>query len=121
VASGQYAGGYGSPDETWAGPRQPGAGCSRHGAKQPTWPWYDNVPPVFWLLQRDVDQGRRELNYSEFDRPQREARDSAESVKNGSMPPSFYTWLHSDATLSPAERDAFIRGLQTTFGGAGAR
>ncbi len=95
--------------------------CFDCHSNETTWPWYSNVAPVSWLLQRDVDEGRRELNYSEFDRPQREARDSAESVQNGTMPPSFYTWLHSDATLSPAERDAFVRGLQATFGGRGAR
>jgi hypothetical protein len=95
--------------------------CYDCHSNETSWPWYSNVAPMSWLVQYDVDQGRRELNYSEFDRPQGEARDSAETVQNGSMPPGFYTWLHSDAALTPAERDELIRGLQATFGGARAR
>jgi hypothetical protein len=90
--------------------------CYDCHSNETTWPWYSNVAPVSWLLQRDVEEGRRALNYSEFDRPQQEAGDSAETVQNGTMPPDFYFWLHPEAQLSPAERDAFIRGLQATFG-----
>ena len=95
--------------------------CYDCHSNETTWPWYSNVAPVSWLLQRDVDEGRRELNYSELDRPQQEARDSAETVQNGTMPPNFYVWLHPEAGLSPAERDAFIRGLQATFGSERSR
>jgi hypothetical protein len=31
------------------------------------------------------------------------------------MPPWFYTILHSNASLSKAEQDSLIRGLQATF------
>jgi hypothetical protein len=68
-----------------------------------------------------VDEGRRLLNYTEWDRPQQEARDSAETVQKGTMPVDFYVWLHPEARLSPTERDALIRGLQATFGTEGSR
>jgi hypothetical protein len=29
------------------------------------WPWYSHVAPISWLVQRDVDEGRRKLNLSE--------------------------------------------------------
>jgi mono/diheme cytochrome c family protein len=90
--------------------------CYDCHSNETTWPWYSNVAPASWLIQRDVDQGRREVNYSEFDRPQREARESAETVQKGSMPLRYYVWLHPDAALTPAERDALVRGLQATFG-----
>ncbi len=95
--------------------------CYDCHSNQTTWPWYSNVAPVSWLIQRDVDQGRREVNFSAWDRPQREARDSAETVQKGTMPPAYYVWLHPDADLSPAERDALARGLQATIGLKGAR
>jgi hypothetical protein len=95
--------------------------CFDCHSNETTWPWYSNVAPVSWLAQRDVDEGRRELNYSEFDRSQREASDSAETVQKGTMPPSYYVWLHSEAGLSPADRDALIRGLQATFGSERSR
>ncbi len=83
--------------------------CHSH---QTVWPWYSNIAPMSWLVQRDVDLGRRKVNYSEWDRPQEEAAESAETVQNGTMPPWYYPW----ARLSTAERQALIRGLEATFG-----
>jgi len=63
-----------------------------------------------------VVRGRKEVNFSEWDRSQREARKSAGEVRKGSMPPWYYPW----ATLNAAEREALIRGLDGTLG-RGAR
>ena len=92
--------------------------CYACHSNETTWPWYSYVAPTSWLIQRDVDQGRREVNYSEWDRPQREARESAETVQRGTMPPWYYTLLHPAARLSPSEREALMRGLEATFGQA---
>jgi hypothetical protein len=69
-----------------------------------------------WLAQRDVEEGRRKLNFSEWDRPQKEARESAETVRKGEMPPWFYVPLHPDARLTPEETRALIAGLEATLG-----
>ncbi len=92
-----------------------------------TWPWYSNVAPVSWLVTRDVDDGRSTLNFSEWDKPQEvDIGEIAESIDGGGMPPSYYTWLHSKAGLSKAEKQQLIAGLEKTFrisppigGGAG--
>ena len=34
------------------------------------WPWDSDVAPASWLVQRDVDEGRGILNFSEWDTPQ---------------------------------------------------
>ena len=81
-----------------------------------TWPWYSNVAPVSWLVQHDVDAGRRTLNFSEWDRRQgAEAADVAEVVREGEMPPLQYKPLHADARLSAAEREQLARGLERTL------
>jgi Haem-binding domain len=80
------------------------------------WRWYSNVAPASWLVQRDVDGGRGQFNFSEWNRPQDvSAGDLADSIRGGSMPPWFYVLLHSDAKLSGAEKDALINGLNATF------
>lgn len=89
--------------------------CFDCHSNETVWPWYSDVAPIAWLVQRDVDKGRRELNFSEWDRPPREAREAAESIQKGKMPPSYYL-LRPDATLSPTERDVLVRGLQATLG-----
>ncbi len=91
--------------------------CFACHSNQVEWPWYSNLAPVSWLVQRDVEQGRRKVNFSEFDRPQRDARDAAEQVQKGAMPQPYFVALHPEANLTPTEREALIQGLQLTFGG----
>jgi hypothetical protein len=86
--------------------------CFDCHSNQTVWPWYANVAPISWLVQRDVHEGRRELNFSEWDRRQKEGRESAGTVRKGSMPPWYYPW----AQLSAPERQALIRGLENTLG-----
>lgn len=90
--------------------------CFDCHSNETAWPWYSNIAPVSWLIQRDVDEGRQALNYSEWDRGQREARESAKTVKKGEMPPWFYALPGSSAYLTPAERSALVAGLELTFG-----
>jgi hypothetical protein len=91
--------------------------CYDCHSNQTAWPWYTQVAPISWLAQYDVEKGRDELNFSEFDRAQKEARESAKSVQEGEMPPWYYVLAHPEASLQPAERQALIRGLQATLGG----
>lgn len=79
------------------------------------WPWYSNVAPISWLVQRDVDEGREELNFSEWNRPQ-EGDEAAETVRDGSMPPRQYLLTHSEARLSEADMNALAVGLAVTLG-----
>jgi mono/diheme cytochrome c family protein len=93
--------------------------CYDCHSNETQWPWYSNVAPFSWLLQYDVVEGRRELNYSRMDQPQREAANSAKEMQDGDMPPGLYPLAHPEARLSAAERDELIRGLQATFGASG--
>ena len=80
------------------------------------WPWYSHVAPLSWTIQRHVDDGRAELNFSEWDRRQ-DADDIAEEVLEGSMPPRSYLLLHPEARLSAVEVRALLDGLGATVGG----
>ncbi len=91
--------------------------CYDCHSNQTVWPWYSNIAPVSWLVQYDVDKGRRELNFSELDRPQKEADEAAKEARQGEMPQWYYLVLHPEANLSAAERQALVQGLQATLGG----
>ena len=81
-----------------------------------TWRWYSNIAPASWLIERDVSGGRSQFNFSEWNKPQdTSVGDIVDSIQGGSMPPWFYTIIHSNASLSSAEQDSLIRGLQATF------
>ena len=90
--------------------------CFDCHSNETVWPWYSNIAPVSWLVQRDVNDGRSHLNFTEWDRPQRHAKDVAEQVKQGDMPPWFYLPMHPAARLTAAEKQALIDGAEKSLG-----
>ena len=89
--------------------------CFDCHSNQVTWPVYSHVAPISWLVQRDVDDARAHLNFSEWTRPQKDADEAAEEVREGEMPLKIYTLMHAHARLSPAERDRLAAGLERTM------
>ena len=82
-------------------------------------PWYGKVAPVSWWITNHVKEGRSALNFSEWRGSRGEAsHEAAESVSEGSMPPASYTWLglHSNAKLTPRERQELVDGLKASLG-----
>lgn len=80
------------------------------------WPWYTSVAPFSWLVQRDVEEGRTKLNFSEWQRPQEvDIREVMEALREGNMPPLQYRLIHSDARLSDQEKQDLELGLSKTW------
>ena len=77
---------------------------------------YESVAPASWLVQRDVEEGRQYVNFSEWDQggKPREVDELWEVLEYGSMPPSQYLLLHSPAKLTPQQIDQLVAGLQAT-------
>ncbi|MBK9974986.1 MAG: heme-binding domain-containing protein [Planctomycetes bacterium] len=90
--------------------------CFDCHSNETEWPWYSHVAPVSWLVQRDVNEGRSELNFSEWNRPQKNGQKAAKEVRDGEMPMWIYLPTHPQARLSDAEKQALIQGLEATFG-----
>lgn len=90
--------------------------CFDCHSNETEWPLYSRVAPVSWLIQRDVVEGREHLNFSEWQRPQREAAEAAEKVLEGEMPLGIYRLMHAHARLSDADRQRLARGLEQTLG-----
>lgn len=93
--------------------------CFDCHSNQTRWPWYSNVAPASWLLQRDVDVGRRHLNFSEWDRPQKDAKEAPEEILEGEMPMGIYILMHREGALSAHEKDVLVEGLRETLGASG--
>lgn len=91
--------------------------CFDCHSNQTVWLWYSNIAPASWLILRDVDEGRRSLNFSEWNRPQRRAEGAANTVAEGRMPPIQYLIIHPNANLNNTEKNALAQGLLKTLGG----
>ncbi len=78
-------------------------------SNETVWPWYTRVAPSSWLVHRNVVEGRRHLNFSEWaslppEKRQKKQKNVKKQVDEGEMPPWFYLPLHSAAKLSDADK-----------------
>ncbi len=89
--------------------------CYDCHSNETQWPWYTNIAPFSWLIQSDVDRGRRTLNFSDWNGASRREREIGNQISSGEMPPFFYTPLHPSANLSAAEKQQLITGLQNSL------
>lgn len=85
-----------------------------------SYPWYNNIQPVAWWLDHHVEEGKRELNFDEFTnaslrRQYHKLEEIEELVREGEMPLPSYTWIHKDAVLTDAEKNAIYGWVNTTM------
>lgn len=84
------------------------------------YPWYAHVQPVGWWLAAHIEDGKAELNFSEFGRysPREQGRKlnaiSSELV-DGTMPLPSYTWGHREAQLSAGQVDAVTAWMDDLY------
>jgi hypothetical protein len=89
--------------------------CADCHSDHTTWPMYANIAPISWLVQRDVDEGRRRMNLSEWDKSQPELGEVESSILGGGMPPVQYKVVHGKGRLSSAERRQLAAGFRALF------
>ncbi len=101
--------------------------CFDCHSNETVWPWYSNIAPVSWLVQRDVDEGREKLNFSEWrayveneegedEEKEYEWDDIEEVIRSGEMPLPIYLIQHPEAKLSATEKEQLIEGLLVSTG-----
>jgi len=86
--------------------------CYDCHSNETDWPVYSYVAPMSWLVRKDVEDGRDELNFSTWDEDDNDADDAVETIESGSMPPRRYTLIHRDASLSSEEKAVLIEALR---------
>jgi hypothetical protein len=80
--------------------------CYDCHSNETDYPWYAYVAPVSFFVGKDVNDGRRRLNFSEWDKYGKEKREKIidnilEEINQGTMPISIYTLVHPRAKLDP--------------------
>jgi cytochrome c551/c552 len=85
--------------------------CRDCHSNKTVWPWYTQVAPISWWLANHVNEGRQNLNLSEWaklnsDRQDRKLRQICDQVQDGVMPLSSYTPMHPQAKLSDQDKKA---------------
>jgi cytochrome c551/c552 len=89
--------------------------CNDCHSNQTTWPWDSYIAPASFLIVNHVDEGRRRLNFSEWDKPNSDFEEVSRTIRNGQMPMWDYVLIHPTAKLTSAETQQLLDGLQATF------
>ena len=91
-------------------------GCYDCHSNETRWPWYAHLAPASWIVARDVNQGRKHLNFSTWDKYSddpgtviRKLKRVGELSANGQMPRWYYLPAHPMARLSGADREVIAK------------
>ncbi|TNE43281.1 MAG: heme-binding protein [Deltaproteobacteria bacterium] len=90
--------------------------CYDCHSNETTWPWYSKVAPVSWLVVHDVNEGRSELNFSEWGtyntfKKRHLLKEMKETIEEGTMPVKLYTYTHSKAKLDDKSKAQLVRWI----------
>ncbi|HSY74729.1 MAG TPA: heme-binding domain-containing protein [Dongiaceae bacterium] len=85
------------------------AACYDCHSSETRWPWYSRVAPMSWQIAKDVNDGRRNLNLSDWPvndpkRATKKLEDMSEQIGYGEMPLKKYTLIHAGARLTESQR-----------------
>ena len=88
--------------------------CNDCHSNHTTYPWYNNIQPVAGWLGHHIDEGKGELNLTEFanypvKKQIHKLEETAEMVREGEMPLNSYLWVHGDAKLSPEQKELLAK------------
>lgn len=86
------------------------------------YPWYVNIQPVGWWLQDHVEEGKSELNFSQFmtykpKRQKHKMEEIIEMVREHEMPLNSYTIIHQETKLSEAQQKSLIAWAESMYNG----
>lgn len=100
--------------------------CNDCHSNNTRYPWYANVQPVYWWLNKHIVNGKKEINYDEYtNRSLRyqyhKMEETIEMVKEGEMPLNSYTWTHKDARLTDEEKSQLTGWAQSVMDSMKAR
>ena len=92
--------------------------CYDCHSNEASYPWYTNIAPVSWWIKHHINEGREELNFSEWGKYNAKKADHKleeciELVQEGEMPMSSYTLMHGNAVLSESQKQQLTKWFET--------
>lgn len=94
------------------------ASCYDCHSNESKYPWYTNIAPVSWWTKNHINEGRAELNFSEWGtyssrRMDHKLKECIEEVEENEMPLNYYVWVHSDAKLNPEQKEQLNKWFES--------
>ena len=95
--------------------------CYDCHSNETVYPWYADIAPISWLVIHDVNEGRDELNFSEWipyslKRKNHKLEEIVEMIEEGEMPLAIYKPFHPEAKLSDDQKQLLINWAKSLMG-----
>ena len=80
--------------------------------------WFDKISPASWLVAHDINQGRKAINFSEWDKVPDDRKkgilfEALNHMQFGTMPLADYSFMHPGAKPGPNELNILKSYLST--------
>jgi hypothetical protein len=87
--------------------------CFDCHSNQTAYPWYAEINPFGWWLSHHVNEGKSELNFSEFvsynsSKKLKKLEEIADEVKEHKMPLDSYVLIHKNAKLTQQQISTLV-------------
>jgi hypothetical protein len=98
--------------------------CGDCHSNQTRWPWYSRVAPFSWVIVDDVNEGRRHMNFDDWEALESPQAASdrltgiCKEIQEKGMPPYSYRLAHGDLHLNTQEIESICAWSQTFRSGA---
>ena len=84
--------------------------CYDCHSNETKWPWYSKIAPASWLISKDVIDGRKHLNFSEWGKFYSDKRTTLkkeiwDQINQEEMPGDIYTIMHPGAKLDMIQKN----------------
>jgi len=81
------------------------------------YPWYAQIQPVGWWLADHIEEGKEELNFSEFallnpGDQRHKLHECEEMIEANEMPLPSYLWVHGSSRLTDDEKKIMYKWVK---------
>lgn len=95
--------------------------CYDCHSNETKYPWYTNFAPLSWWIKHHINEGREELNFSEWGtfkekRKNHKLEECIELIDEDEMPLSSYLITHSDAKLTADDKGFLLEWFKEQKG-----
>ena len=89
--------------------------CYDCHSNETVWPLYSYIAPASWLVSGDVANGRKHLNFSEWDNAKADKvlEEIWEEIEENKMPLKIYTYLHPNSILTLNDKQIIKEWVKT--------
>ena len=93
--------------------------CFDCHSNKTNYPWYSHISPVSMWIQNHIDEGKKHLNFSKWDKyslkkKEHKLEELIEEIQEGEMPLKSYKLIHASSRLDYKQKDSLLNWAMNT-------